>query len=373
MKNKKPLWIALGALAGVFLIAVVIAVIVGIVKKNSNEMNNLQKSADDAPYPYSWQEKDGVITLTLTSKDLKNGVWKSASGTVVDIDLGKPKNGNTVVTMRPRELGREDVTFLLSDGSVVVAEAIFTVEVDRAENEQLFATVSAHEERLVQGTLTGGTDGDYPFTITSENGVLLLKISDPALADAVPTDDDASETSGESAETDEEAAGTETAEESDTPSGSVLADEDAAEKEYDEDLEYDEDTDNSGSPAEAQSPESVSDRWRIITSDSLVARPVLVNIEADGITYRIETEVNGEATVTLYNSTAKVAYVFSLVSRQRALTVSGYQAGKEPPANTASQEELGQLIVDGISDLQPYTPPPATEDPVGDQDEGSGQ
>ena len=99
----------------------------------------------------------------------------------------------------------------------------------------------------------------------------------------------------------------------------------------------------------------------------------LMSIESGGITFRIETDVNGEATLTLYNPVAKVAYMFSLVSRRGVLTVSGYQACEELPVNQMTQEDLEQSITDTVSGLQPYIPPPVPEEQEGDQDDGLGK
>ena len=366
MKNKKPLWIALGAVAGIFLIAAAIALIAGIAGRGGKR----ESSTEDAPYPYSWEEKDGVITLTLTGKDVKDGFWRCVSSSVVEVDAGKTRGSDTTFTLSPVEPGREKVTFLLSNGEYVVAEAVFTVEVERREDDRLSASVYAHEERALQGTLTGGTDSDYPFTITAENGALLLKIADPALADAVSeSDDEAAAPAEEPVKPAEEPAepaegSTETKEESDSQTGPSLTDEEEDNSEPPDDEEP---------PDDDESSAFASDNWHIATTDSLVARMTLMSIESGGITFRIETDVNGEATLTLYNPVAKVAYMFSLVSRRGVLTVSGYQACEELPVNQMTQEDLEQSITDTVSGLQPYTPPPVPEEQEGDQDDGLGK
>ena len=382
MKNKKPLWIALGAVAGVFLIAAVIALVAGFAKggKNTN------RSAKDAPYPYSWQEKDGTVVLTLTGKGVENGVWSCVSSTVATVDEGAIKGNKTTFTLTPAEPGREKVTFLLSGDKGLTAEAAFTVEVTRGESEKLSVSIADHEERLLQGTLTGGTDGDYPFTITSQNGVLLLKITDPALAGAFSEGDEKPETSTKPVEPEEpaepvepeeptepEEPGEEPAEPEEdgkTPNQEDMDDPDNPDSDYYKNLDYDEEANRSESSEDDEPTAFVSDNWHITTSDGLVARPLLIAVEPDGITYRIETDVNGEATVTLYNPVAKVAYVFSLVSRRGALTVSGYQAGEEVPVNPMTREELEQAINDAMSGLKPYTPPPVPEEPEGEQYDG---
>ena len=225
------------------------------------------------------------------------------------------------------------------------------------------------------------------FTITSENGSLLLKIVDPALVDALAESDEKQDGAKEFDEESPEEAGEEPSDDPDDEvfdetenepgimggDTAIQEDQEGSEGDYYE-VDYDEEA-NRPDPAEDETPTTfASDNWRISTTNSLVARPILAGIDTDGITYRIESDVNGEAVVTVYNSTAKVCYVFSLVARHGALSVSRYQVLDEISATT--QEDLDQSLSgmgEIISGLQPYTPPPVPEEQEGEQDDGLGE
>ena len=126
--NQKPLLIVLAAFTGILILTVAAAFLI-----YGRTVRRFRSSAG-TPYPYAWTE-GSLITLTLDSAGVSNGVWTTDSeggGTVV-ITIGEAENGKTEVTLRPITEGRAEVAFTLTDGETRLAEARFTVEAEQDE------------------------------------------------------------------------------------------------------------------------------------------------------------------------------------------------------------------------------------------------
>ena len=174
-KRIQPLLLALAALAGVMLL--VLAVMLLLRGRGDAGFN----SEKGAPYPYAWTENDdGTIALTLDGSAVEGGAWAvgSADGSMVTAALGETKRGKTAATLTPVSEGRETVTFSLLRGEDRLAEASFTVDVERTESSGYAATVLSHGERVFQETVRGG-DEAYPFTVRADDeGGLTVSIAD---------------------------------------------------------------------------------------------------------------------------------------------------------------------------------------------------
>lgn len=174
MKNKKPLLITLGVLAGIILITVAVTLLL-------RGRGGAQFSGpEDAPYPYSWTEKNnGTIDLTLETGKASNGVWSvdSTEGSVVEITGGKGGRGKTEFTLKPVEEGRENITFTLVSEEERLAELSVAVMVNNINNKYA-ATVTAHRERALQGTVRGGEETGHPFTVRSGDRGLTIFVEE---------------------------------------------------------------------------------------------------------------------------------------------------------------------------------------------------
>ena len=102
-KSKKPLFITLAALAGIIIATVAVTLILrgrGGTRFTGNA---------DAPYPYSWTERDnGTIALTLGTGGASDSAWslESAEGSAAAVRVGKTQGGKTDVTVKPAAGGR---------------------------------------------------------------------------------------------------------------------------------------------------------------------------------------------------------------------------------------------------------------------------
>ena len=335
MNNRKPLWITLGALLGVLALSLAVALIL----RGRGETATVHRSAPDAPYPYSWTEKDGTIALELQSK---GGTWVPGDSALVEAALGQVQGESTPVTLTPVAEGREDFSLLLREGEDTLAEVRLTVEV---EGEPLSATITGHREVTYQGTLTGGEGTDYPYTLTSQGGVLLLRITDPGLS-ALLTDSETEPAESEDPTLyDPEGPEPERTPEEETPQPAETGE--GPEPDYEADIFLEE-------PVDAPAGESEEERWTAASSDPLVARPVLVSLDGTGLTYRIGTEISGQAQLTFSSREANVTYTFQVKAQGEALTVTDRGQGEyEPPADT------GIDLATVLEGLEPYVPTPA--------------
>ena len=172
MKNKKPLLIAVGALVGVVILAVVIFLLV-----NRGAGGTRFQGPADAPYPYAWTErKDGSITMDLELGDAKGGAWTvgTLEGDVVEITEGRTGGGRTTMTLKPVRAGFANIVFALVSGEDRLAELNVMIQVSRPENVYI-ATVSSHRERAIQATVRGGEETDHPFTVRpSDDGLTIF-------------------------------------------------------------------------------------------------------------------------------------------------------------------------------------------------------
>ena len=158
-ENKKALIITGAVLVGIIAIAAAVALIM-------RGRGGAQFGRSDVPYPYSWVEKNGAITLTIKTGDAPKGAWSvgSTEGEAVEISVGKTGGGKTEMKLTPAEVGREAITFTLLSGEDRLAELNFTVAVSSVENT-LSATAISHRERTFQGTVRGGEETGHPFTV----------------------------------------------------------------------------------------------------------------------------------------------------------------------------------------------------------------
>lgn len=174
MKNKKPLVITLGVLLGIILVTVAATLLL------RGRSGTLFSGSPDAPYPYSWTEMDnGAITMTLETGDATGGAWSvgSTEGNVVEITTGKTSRGKTELTLKPVEEGRENITFTLVSEEERLAELSVAVMVNNINNKYA-ATVTAHRERALQGTVRGGEETGHPFTVRGGDDGLIIFVEE---------------------------------------------------------------------------------------------------------------------------------------------------------------------------------------------------
>jgi len=172
--NKKPLIITLAALIGIIIVTAAVTLIVR--GRGGARFRN-----DDAPYPYSWTEKDdGTVSFSLSVGKAADAAWESGSGDgrFSVISTGETKRGSTGATLTPVAEGRETVAFLLMSGDSRLAELSFTVETAPAAAGHYAATVIQHSERAFQGIVRGGEETGYPFTVRGGDNGLTIYVED---------------------------------------------------------------------------------------------------------------------------------------------------------------------------------------------------
>ena len=172
--NKKPLIITLAALIGIIIVTAAVTLIVR--GRGGARFRN-----DDAPYPYSWTEKDdGTVSFSLSVGKAADAAWESGSGDgrFSVISTGETKRGSTGATLTPVAEGRETVALLLMSGDSRLAELSFTVETAPAAAGHYAATVIQHSERAFQGIVRGGEETGYPFTVRGGDNGLTIYVED---------------------------------------------------------------------------------------------------------------------------------------------------------------------------------------------------
>ena len=177
VENKKPLLITLAVLT------LIIAATVAVTLLTRGRGGTRYSGSGNAPYPYSWVEKDnGTIALSLETGDAPDAVWSIAGteGDAVDCEVGTAKGGTTPVTLTPEEAGLEMLRFSLVRGEEEIAELRVSVEVEaRGEgNPRLVATVTDHAERALQGAVRGGEETGHAFTVRSDSEGLTIFVEE---------------------------------------------------------------------------------------------------------------------------------------------------------------------------------------------------
>ena len=337
MENRKPLLIALGGLGAVLLVTAALAALF------SGVVGTRHRGDPDAPYPYEWRERgDGRILLSLNARGEKEGVW-SCPGTegVVTVDLGQTRGGKARAELTPTVQGREEVSFLLLAGEDPAARLTLTVETLEKAGK-ITSTVTAHAEAALQRPVTGGEKTGFPYTVyTDENGVLRIRLQDPAWLERYANDDaelsSAPGTAGDQAAY--EAGELETAPEDPDP------------------LEFQ----DTGGGEETEEADPVP--WTARSADALVAEPGAAAPGPEGIEFPVYTSMDGTAEVTLSGTMAGFRYIFELRSRGGALLLTGERTEAYAPARPedTARERLETALspekgLPESEDLGPMTP-----------------
>ena len=171
--SKKALIVTLVVLAGIIIATVAVTLIM-------RGRGGARFSVGDAPYPYSWVEKnDGTIALSVETGNEAGSAWsvESAGSGTVDVRVGETKGGKTSVVITPETGGREIMVLSLAGEEERLAELSLTVMVEGKEGA-LAATVTDHRERAFQGVVRGGEDTGHPFTVRGGSGGLTIFVED---------------------------------------------------------------------------------------------------------------------------------------------------------------------------------------------------
>lgn len=313
MKNKKPLWIALAALALILLLTAAASLLRA--GKNSGA-----SGGSEGTYPCSWtQNKDGSLTLKLDGSAAQGGVWsfeREDEDGAVSVSLGETKGGRATAKLQGAAEGIDILTFHLRSGDEPIAQTILTVEARRTDEAFSLAVVSAGE-RTMQSTLRGGEGTGFPFSVYTDGaGGLLLHIDDPMLAVTAEA---------------EQADRYEGTEQSIANDALTVVEDDVGEV--------------TPSAAEPQ-------RWSVTSSNSLAAQVASATRDETGVEYAIVSVEDGAADVTASSEEANVTYTFSVEAHDGSLLLTDHSEGAYEPPQAKTEEELTAQLTEMLNSFQ---------------------
>ena len=163
------LLLPLAVLAGIILLAVIIAVIVG---KNKARK---QTGGEDTLYPYIWTEKkDGTLVFALPDPKASGYAWTATNSdeTVASVTKdAKPPKGKTQYIVKPLAAGRTAMDLKLVNAVVGShGDQLYTLRVvlDVAdEGGKLKTTLFSAGSSELPGVTAGGETEGWPYQITA--------------------------------------------------------------------------------------------------------------------------------------------------------------------------------------------------------------
>ena len=174
----KRLAIPLGALLGVIVIAVVLALVL------RGSRGKPVTGGEDTPYPYSWVAgKNGVVTLEVDRAAAPGFVWASSED-IPQMAIAARQDvpeGKTQFTLTPKEAGRYVLEFRLRreadpDDCIYALTALSDVTYD---GKTLRASLLSISGRRLPGVVRGGEDTLCPYLLRlDEDGDLMIVIRD---------------------------------------------------------------------------------------------------------------------------------------------------------------------------------------------------
>ena len=94
-----------------------------------------------------------------------------------------------------------------------------------------------------------------------------------------------------------------------------------------------------------------TERWSVVSSDTLVAKPVSASMDETGLEYVILTYENGGAVVTASCEAANVTYAFAVEARDGTLLLTSHSAGAYEPPAPMSEEAWNALLAETAESL----------------------
>ena len=158
--------IPLGALLGVIVIAVVLALIL------RGSRGKPVVGGEDTPYPYSWAAgKNGAVTLELESAAAPGYRW-TAPASDASVTVTENQNGDgdrSVFTLTPLAAGRTVLVFLLEgeDAADCIYERSVLVEI-ADDGKSLKGSLIGVSGRELLGVVSGGENSPWPYTVRQD-------------------------------------------------------------------------------------------------------------------------------------------------------------------------------------------------------------
>ena len=158
----------------------IIAIVAGIAYAVRVAKGESFAGPSDSSYPYTWSiNKKGVMTLEITQPE--GSVWRDASedngGVLEIVEAKRQPKGKHRFTLTPLATGRALAAFRLSAESGDIAEIKLQIEVDSAE-EALTTEVLSSSERKIQGTVNGGEETLFPYSVSGdEDGNIVIHVT----------------------------------------------------------------------------------------------------------------------------------------------------------------------------------------------------
>ena len=170
--------------AVVLLVFVAIAVVLSLVLRGTGRA---VKGGADTPYPYTWRAgKNGVATLELDRSAAPGYLWTvTDAGEFLSVEETQDEEkSRTLFTLTPQTAGRSVVVFHLRRENDM-RERIYELSVLTETSESgrsLTSSLLSVSGKALQGTVRGGEDTDYPYTVrVDEDGDLMISITDKTL------------------------------------------------------------------------------------------------------------------------------------------------------------------------------------------------
>ena len=96
---------------------------------------------------------------------------------------------------------------------------------------------------------------------------------------------------------------------------------------------------------------AATERWSVVSTDALVAKPVLASVDETGVEYIIFTYENGDAVVTASSEAANVTDTFTVEAREGTLLLNAHSTGAYEPPAPVSEKEWNALLAETAESL----------------------
>ena len=96
---------------------------------------------------------------------------------------------------------------------------------------------------------------------------------------------------------------------------------------------------------------AATERWSVVSTDALVAKPVLASVDETGVEYIIFTYENGDAVVTASSEAANVTDTFTVEAREGKLLLNAHSTGAYEPPAPVSEKEWNALLAETAESL----------------------
>lgn len=166
--------------AAALLAVVAVAVVVALILRANR--GKVFAGGEDTPYPYRWTEnKNGSVSLEIDRSSSPGSLWtapEEAPGLAVEASQSGEK---TVFTLTPREEGRTVLTLALLDETGDRLSEVYVLADAAYEGETLALRLGSVGEKQLTGTVRGGEDTPFPYSVRADGSGDLLVTVTPAL------------------------------------------------------------------------------------------------------------------------------------------------------------------------------------------------